>query len=156
MKRLITAAEVVAKAFAGGNNIRPEQISHATILAAERKYIEPVFGTDMYTAMLDGEYADFVENYLKEPLALYVKRLMLPQLALQVGTAGVVRYAVEGYVEADEAGFRRLLRRTKADADALVDRAVEQVENNPETYDLYEPALNVRHRVNIDSGVVIA
>lgn len=154
-KTLITPTDVVNLAFGGATNLRPEDVSEATIVAAQRKYLLPVFGAAFMDEMIGNEHPDLVRECIAIALALYVKRLLLPVLAARVGMAGVVRYVGEGYTEVDEETFARLLRRTKADADAIVDTAVEFVELNAESYPSYRPADNVRHRVNIDSGIVL-
>lgn len=155
MKTLITAAEVVDLAFGGTSNLCPEEVSEATILAAQRKFLLPVFGATLLEEMLAGDHSDLVEDYVKPALALYVKRLLLPALAARVGTAGVVRYVGDGIAEVDAPTFRRLLRRTKADADTIVDAIVDYVELNAENFPSYSPSGNIRYSVNIDSGIVL-
>ena len=142
-KILITAAEVVEMAFGGSNNLHPEEVSEAVIVAAQRKYLLPVFGEAL------------VEEYVKLALALYVKRLMLPVLAARVGTAGVVKYIGEGYTYVDSATLHRLMRRTKADADVIIDVAVDYVELNPQSFPSYDASSNIRRSVNIDAGIVL-
>ena len=152
---LITPAEVVALAFGCGAELLSGQISQATIVAAERKYLVPVWGAKMVERMKAGDFAELVEEWVRPALALYVKRLVLPSLAVKVGVAGVVSYLGEGFEMVGEATLARLLRRTKADADALIDKAVEVVEASPEEYPDYCATNNVRHRVNVASGVVL-
>lgn len=154
-KTLITAAEVVELAFGGAGNLREEEVSEATIIAAQRKYLLPVLGASLLEEMEGGAHSDLVENYLKLALALYVKRLLLPALAVKVGVAGVVRYVGEGYAEVDAPTFRRLLQRTKFDADVVLDAVVDYVEQHPALFPNYVSANNIRHCVNIDSGIVL-
>ncbi len=155
MNVMITPAEVVALAFGCGSELLCGEITEATIVAAERKYLVPVWGAKMVEKMKAGDYAALVEEWVRPALALYVKRLVLPSLAVKVGVAGVVSYLGEGFERVDEATLARLLRRTKADADALIDKAVEVVEASPEEYPDYCATDNVRHRVNVASGVVL-
>ncbi len=154
MEKLITAAEVVDIAFGGAVNLRPSEVGDATIIAAQRKFILPVFGAAMTKALANGEHAAWSERFLKKPLALYVKFLLLPALAAQVGMAGVVKYSGEGFAAADAVTFRRLLRRIKSDADALLDSAVESVESAPASFPLYDARQNVRHRVSLEGNIV--
>jgi hypothetical protein len=154
-KTLITAAEVVDLAFGGHNNLHAEEVAEATIVAAQRKYLLPVFGEALLAEFLAGDHATFVEEYVKLALALYVKRLMLPALAARVGTAGVVKYIGEGYTYADSETLHRLMRRTKADADVIIDAAVDYVELNSSDFPSYSPSNNIRRSVNIDAGIVL-
>ena len=48
-----------------------------------------------------------------------------------------------------------MLRRTKADADTIVDAIVDYVELNAENFPSYSPSGNIRYSVNIDSGIVL-
>ena len=48
-KILITAAEVVEMAFGGPNNLHPEEVSEAVIVAAQRKYLLPVFPEGVFS-----------------------------------------------------------------------------------------------------------
>ena len=155
MKMMITPAEVVALAFGCGGESLSGEISQATIVAAERKYLVPVFGAEMVESMRSGSYGELVAECVRPALALYVKRLVLPALAVKVGAAGVVSYLGEGFEQVDDATLARLLRRVKADADALIDRAVEVVEASPDDYPEYYAGGNVRHRVSLTSGVVL-
>ena len=152
---LISPAEVVDLAFGGGGNLRPEDVSEATIVAAQRKYLLPVLGEALLEEMIDGSHGDLVEEFIKPSLALYVKRLLLPSLAAKVGVVGVVRYVGEGYAEVDEKTLHRLMRRTKADADVVLDAAVDYVELHPELFPNYVAINNIRNGINIDSGIVL-
>lgn len=156
-KLLITPEQVVELAFGCDcDKHLVTDIGEPTIMAAESKFVVPVFGAEMVEQMRSGSYAELVECYLRPALALYVKYLALPTLAIKVGTAGVVTYTGEGFEPSDEQAVKKLLRRTKADADALIDRAVAVVEAAPSnSYPLYNPAHNIRHRVNISSGIVL-
>lgn len=157
-KLLITPEQVVELAFGCGcdKHLVVADIGEATIVAAESKFVVPVFGADMVEQMRSGSYTELVDCYLRPALALYVKYLVLPTLAVKVGAAGVVSYTGEGFEPSDEQAVKQLLRRTKADADALIDRAVAVVEAAPAgAYPLYHAGHNIRHRVNISSGIVL-
>ena len=98
-KLLITPEQVVELAFGCGcdKHLVVADIGEATIVAAESKFVVPVFGADMVEQMRSGSYAELVDCYLRPALALYVKYLVLPTLAVKVGAAGVVSYTGEGF-----------------------------------------------------------
>ena len=77
MNVMITPAEVVALAFGCGSEPLCGEITEATIVAAERKYLVPVFGAEMVENMKSGGCQELVVDYVKPALALYVKRLVL-------------------------------------------------------------------------------
>ena len=80
---------------------------------------------------------------------------MLPALAARVGTAGVVKYIGEGYTYVDSETLHRLMCRTKADADVIIDAAVDYVELNSQSFPSYDASSNIRRSVNIDAGIVL-
>ncbi|MDR2894620.1 MAG: hypothetical protein LBU97_04085 [Alistipes sp.] len=155
MKTLITPAQVAAAAFRAPDMITPEAVPEATILAAEQKFIRPVLGAALCDAMGRGEYPDLLENFVKLPLALWVKSLMLPSLALQTGTAGVVEANSKNLARAGEGKIHAAIRRLRGDARALMRRAVEQIEASPDLYPDYSSADNVLNHCSMEGGVVI-
>lgn len=155
MEKLITAAEVVALAFGGEENFRASEISDAAILAAQQKFIRPVLGGALCKAMEQNRQTTLHNTYLKPALALYIKFLVLPALAAQVSMAGVVAYIGEGYRSVDTVTFRRLLRRIRSDADALLDAAIDYIESNAALFPEYDPEQNIRNRVRLEGGVVL-
>lgn len=159
MKQLITPAEVIAIAFGSTNALREESIPAVTILAAQQRLVRPVVGERLYEMFTAEEPEEpcrtFVEAYLKAPLALYVASLVLPQLAVQVGSAGVVRFSGEGFEAADEGSLRRAARRLRKDAEALMDAATDRLAREPLLAEHYSPEENVRTRVTLAGGIVL-
>ncbi len=154
MKLLITPSEVVELAFGGPDEVRDGMVNEAVIRSAQRKFIRPVLGT-LCDALAEGNYADLLDDYIKPPLALYVKMLVLPALSAQTGGLGVVRYDGDGVEAVSDESVVRLRRRLRSDADALLRIAVERIEASPEKYPEYDVAGNVLHRVSLLGGVVI-
>jgi hypothetical protein len=151
---LITPAQVAELAFRAPDFISPESISEATILATQQKFIAPVFG-GLYDRLCEGDYPEFVEEYIVAPLALYVKMQMLPSLAVQAGGGGVVEVTSKNLARAGEAKLRSAVRRLRSDASALIDRAVDHIEASPEDFPEYDPRQNVRNRTSIDGGIIL-
>lgn len=103
MQTLITPTVVVARAFADGEYIAPETVSEAAIVAAQETYLRPVTGDALFERLLAGDHADFADEYLAAPLALYVRYLIAPQLDLRHGQGGTVQPRSDGFA----AGLRR-------------------------------------------------
>ncbi len=159
MKQLITSAEVIDLAFGATHSLRPESIPTHTILAAQKRMVAPVVGEELF-ALLTAENPSeecraFLEGYLKLPLALYVSALALPLMAVQVGTAGVVKLSGESFKAADQAAIRMASRRLRKDAEALMDAAIEHLVSLPTLGALYRPEENVRSRTRLSGGIVI-
>jgi hypothetical protein len=155
MKLLITPAGVADLAFRAPDFINPEAIDEATILAATQKFIRPVLGRALCDALLEGSHPEFLEDFVRPPLALYVKMSMLPSLALRTGAAGVVEIHSRNMARADNTKLHTAIRRLRVDAAALMRRAVDHLEAEPATYPLYNPSDNILHRVSAGGGVVL-
>ncbi len=156
MELLITPAQVASMAFRAPDFISEEAVPEATILAAQHKFIRPVLGSALYDALCRGAYATLKSDYIALPLALYVKMLMLPSLALQTGAAGVVEANSRNLYRAGDAKLRAARRRLRSDALALMRRAVAHIESQTLTYREYDPRENILNRCSIEGGLVIA
>ena len=93
---LITPHEVVEIAFRGLEAMNESVIGEAPIVTAQYKFIRPVLGK-LYEALLEGEYPELLNEYIKAPLAHYVKWLLLPRLSVQCGGIGVVQFKGENF-----------------------------------------------------------
>ncbi len=155
MELLITPAQVAAAAFRAPDLMTPEAIPEATILAAQQKYVRPVLGDAMCQALARGGYADFSRDYLQPALALYVKVLMLPSLAVQSGPAGVVEVHSVNLARAGEGKIRAAVRRLRGDARALMLRAVERIEASPDDFPEYDASRDVVRRCATAGGVIL-
>ncbi len=155
MKLLITPAQVAEAAFRAPDFIQPEAVGEATILAAQQKFVRPVLGDALYEAVCRGDYPDLLADMIVPPLALYVKMLMLPSLAVQAGGAGVVEVHSKNLARAGNAKLHSALRRLRGDALALMRRAVRHIEASPAGYPEYDPALNILNRYSTEGGLVL-
>lgn len=151
MKTLITPSEVVALAFDSPHTIEQGAIPPHAILAAEQSFLLPALGEEFYESLFieepEAECVAFVEEYLKQPLALYVASRMVPVLAVRIGSAGAVRLAGESFEQVDEATLRKVVARLRNDADTLLCRALEYLAAHPQEFPLYNPQDHTRHIV---------
>lgn len=155
MELLITPAQVAAAAFRAPDFISENAVPEATILAAQQKFVRPVIGPALFDALCMGKYPELLADHLFSPLALYVKMLMLPSLAVQAGTAGVVEANPKNFAKAGDAKLRGAIRRLRADASALMRRAVGHIEAAPGKYPEYDPDENIMNRCSTAGGVVL-
>ena len=141
MQTLITPAVVVERAFTDGEYIAPETISEAAIVAAQESYLRPVTGDALFERLLAGDHADFTDEYLAAPLALYVQ-------------AGTVQPRSDYYTAAAEAALRRSRRTLLKNARRLVRRASDYLESHAALFPLYDPQANILNRCSIDGKLV--
>ncbi|MFI3331310.1 MAG: hypothetical protein R3Y38_05850 [Rikenellaceae bacterium] len=139
---LIFPSEVVDLSFDAKAVGVKENISFSQILAAEAKFIQPVFG-DIYTAMQQGELVDFTSDYIKPALALCVKAMVLPFLGLVQGPLGLTQAAIYKDLEIDDDKITLLRSCIIEDANALILRAVTYVKNNPQEFKDYKYARKI-------------
>ncbi|MDR2912443.1 MAG: hypothetical protein LBV38_03985 [Alistipes sp.] len=155
MELIISPAKVAESAFRAPDLVPSDAVSEAVILAAQQKFVRPVLGAALYEAVCRGQYPTLTEEYLAPPLALYVKLLMLPALAVQSGVAGVVEATSRNFARAGDSKIYEARRRLRGDARALMMRAVEHIESLAGAYPEYSPRENVMRRVSTEGGVIL-
>lgn len=70
--------------------------------------------------------------------------------------AAGVRQNKSAYTEAvPDSRLHRLRRQARNDADTLLDKAIDYVENNPAMFPEYDPKENIRRRVLIKGGFIL-
>jgi hypothetical protein len=154
MRTLITPTQVAELAFRAPDFITAEAVPTATILAAQHKFIRPVLGK-LYDALCEDRYPELLAEYVVPPLALYVKLLMLPSLAVQAGSGGVVEIEAENLARAGEIRLHEALCSLRSDAATLMHRAVEHIEADSASYPEYDPKCNVLNRVSMEGGIIL-
>lgn len=154
MQTLITPAAVVERAFSDGEYIAPETVSEAAIVAAQESYLRPVVGVALYERLLAGDHADFTDEYLAAPLALYVRYLLAPQLDLRHGQNGTVQPRSDHFTAATDPTLRRSRRTLLQSARRLLRRASDYLESHAAEFPLYDPQANILNRCSIDGKLV--
>lgn len=155
MELLMTPAEVVAAAFGGGDVIDAAIVTENAVLAAQRRYLRPVFGVSFYGALEQGRYGAFLAEYVRPALALFVKYLVLPDAAVRPGRLGIVRFGGEYFEPADGAALKLLRERVRAEAETSLAAAVERLEAAPAEFPEYDSRENIRRRLSVAGGVVL-
>ena len=151
---LITAAEVLETAFPSNEYVPEGMIVPARIETAQLGFLRPVFGK-LYDKLGEEPYAAFCRTYIKPALAYYVRYLMVDEQCAAIGAAGV-RQNKSAYTEAvPDSRLHRLRRQARTDADTLLDKAIDSVENNPALFPEYDPKENIRRRVLIKGGFIL-
>ena len=155
MQNLISSQMVAEQAFAPLDHVTSDDVNELTIAVAQERYIVPVLGAAMVEAMIGGAYSELADEWVAPALALYTRVLMLPALALRVGSAGVSRSANQYLDAATENELRSLRRTALAQAATLLQKAVTTIESDPDSYPEYDSRQNIWHSCRTDGGVVL-
>ncbi len=89
---LITPNEVVSLAFMGREMIDPLAIRALKIDIASEQYIRPRMGDTLYNELKNGEYDEFVSEYIKPALAYYVRASIIDELSIRISDNGAIVY----------------------------------------------------------------
>ena len=151
---LATPSEVWEIAFPPNANGPDDQINETLIETAQLRYIKPILGP-LYDTLEESRQADFVAQFLKKPLAYYVKSLALNTLSTSVGSLGVLEGKTDYATPVSIRHLHILRQEARHQADLLLDMAIEHIEKNPTLFPEYDPHLNIRHKIRIQGGIVL-
>ena len=155
MENLISPEEVALQAFAPLDRVTPADVNPLTIAVAQERFIVPVLGAAMVEALAAGNYTELLNQSVAPALALYTRVLMIPALALRIGSVGVSRSANQYLDAATENELRSLRRTALAQAATLLQKAVTAIESAPDLYPEYDARQNIWHSCRTDGGVVL-
>ncbi len=130
MNRVIIDPErVLALAFSGDRYTSQESITAASIIVAQQKYLEPVIGDAMISAIGEGRYSLLFEDYVAPTLAEYVRQVLdLPSAPVD--------------------------KKSKMRGRAMMLRLSNYLDENSDDFPEYEPTKNVLRRCAIGGGFV--
>lgn len=139
MKRtLITPEEAAALASIEIPGNKKELIDVPMILVAQASLLKAPLG-GLYDSMLEGCYYDFVTDYIKLPLALWIKSIAIRQRAVSLTNAGVVRDS-GGYVRpASLAEMASVSATLRSQALLLLGHTIEHINRNRLDFPEYTP-----------------
>lgn len=154
MELLITPAEVLEIAFPATEQFREELIRPSIIEAAQLQHLKPIFG-NLYDQLNESRYAEFITDYLKAPLAYYVRCMVIDEMCAVLGTTGILQGKTDYGSAASIRQQERLRRHARNTADRLLDHAIEQVEAHPELYPEYDAEQNLRKCLLFKGGFIL-
>lgn len=154
MHTLISPREVVEIAFAGSEPLNESSVGETVIMTAEQKFIRPVLG-NLYDSLLNNLYPELLDEYIKAPLALYVKLLVLPSMAVHTGTMGIVQHHSKNMETSSRSQQSALESQTRASAMSLIKRAITHIELNPTRYPEYDGSQNILNKTSIEGHIVL-
>ncbi len=129
IKLLITPSEVVDYAFATGEYVADGAIAEMAILAAQQRFILPILGEELTSAILDGNYEELREEYIAPTLALLAR----------------IEASLEAYPPTPTERQRGKL---------FLQTLSEYLNENSELFEEYDAEANVMNRCQILGGLV--
>jgi hypothetical protein len=151
---LITPNEVVELAFSPHDQIDPARITDSRIEAAQLKFLAPAL-KKMYTALTEGLYDDFCRESIKPALACYVKYHLFPDLAVRVGSDGVIRLHTADSTPADPSEIARLRRESREAAHLLLHKALRYLKEHAAEFPEFAPEECRINRPRINGGIIL-
>ena len=154
---LINAQEIVQIAFDPIEQISPQLIKESHIKSAQLRFIKPVLGNlypKLFEDQLNVQYSKLIEQYLKEPLAFFVKYMAINDLNTRSGALGISTFKNNFHTQSTKLQIALLRKDTLNTANNLLDAAIEYIESNPDLFKDYEAYQNARNRVSIAGGIV--
>jgi len=155
---LITAAEVVTLAFSD-KNFLTGKILAAHINIAHEGFLRPLLGDDFYnhltTETLTADDVILVNNYLKAPLAMYVRYIILPDVIAHMSNTGAQLVVPQGTISASDRQAGTLREQAKANAEILMASAIRYIETNYTLFPLYEFEQTIQAGTRLRGGVIM-
>ena len=124
-----------------------------TVLVAQLSILKPLLG-GFYREVLDGRYPRFTEEYLKLPLALWVKSVVLQNSVAMPGALGAVRQSSPNLAAAGTPQIAMAIDALRSQARVLMECALEHLGRNRDLFPGYTPAPRRRLR-RILGGVIL-
>lgn len=155
----ITKSEIVKYAF--DNNLDQEYISDDDITIAEIEHIKPALTSDLYdrlNAANSGLEEKEVELkvLLKKPIAYFVKSMIIPDLNIQVGNAGVFSKNVHQAENVGVSGTKYAQQIARDNAVRFLKIAEQFITDNLSSFENYYTASGaIRQKVGRFTGGII-
>lgn len=150
---IITPEQVVELAFSTSDQITPAAIKKTKIDAAQEKFIRPALGR-LYDVLIEGQYPELAEEYIRPALAYYVRYTIIPDLALKLNDKGALSHFTDHSNAATDKQRAEMRQQAKDDAAALLDKAIRHIEEHNDDFPEYAPNRNVRNKVSTN-GLIL-
>lgn len=155
MQIIISTGDIAEIAFGSRTSANAALVTAQRVATAQQKYIKPSLGESMYNAILQGEYPCFVAQFLKLPVALFTKSVILHSADYVVGAMGVSRQNNPNASPLSSREYGLALRHLRSDAMVHLRCAMEHIEANRDKYPHYDPAQSRFKEVSIQGGVIL-
>ena len=124
---IMSPNEVIA--MTSGENIELDatRITLQVILIAQRRYIQPALGADLYRAITQGKYVDFTHNYIKPALAFFIAKGLIYNHTIRIGAGGVAIPVPQNHVKPSQKELSQIINTLKKEAETTLKIAIEYI-----------------------------
>ena len=113
-----------------------------------------MIGQELYEKILSGTHAEFRDEYLAPPAALFTRLALQPRLDIRTGQCGTTEPKSSWGQPADKEALRRQCRALRSEARTLLRRAVAYLDSHRREFPEYLPEKNILNRCTTDGGFV--
>ena len=152
-KILLTLDEAAQLAFIDREGRNGGMLDSNIILVAQLSLLKPLLG-GFYGLLEQGRYPGFVVRYLKLPLALWVKSIIVRNSVVSTGSMGATRQASPNLLPAGDKDVALAVAALRSQARVLMENALDHLAQSGELYPEYTPLPRRRQR-RIMGGVII-
>ena len=151
MKTLIDCMEVTQLAFSADELINTEVVTLTDILEAEERFLRPVLGDELITALHNGSYPTLLSEYVAPALAQWTRYVSHPLFEIRSSTHDKSRHQ-NTYAQSkhNELMIRTLHRK----AVTLSRRLSHHLNSHSDEYPEYAPEHNQLNRCSIDGYII--
>ncbi len=153
-QNIISAEEILSEAFTDGEYIAADVIAQSDIIAAIERWITPITGPELLSAVEAGGYSEFASQYLKPAIAAYTRLEIQPRLNVATGQLGLSLPRTSYNKVADESMRQELMTALKRRAHTLRRRMSNYLEEHASTMPEYDPKRNLLKRCCCDGGIM--
>lgn len=147
MNTLINAEQVGALAFGCGEMVHHEIISECTIVEAEERYIRPILGDKLLTALCEGRYPELMSDYVAPALAAWCRYVVEPHVVSRCSLC-------DNVTSADNERLDIVMSHLRRQASTLTQRLSRHLNLHIADYEEYNPKSNPLNRCSIYGSIV--
>lgn len=147
MNTLINAEQVGALAFGCGEMVHQEIISECDIVEAEERYIRPILGDKLLTALCEGRYPELMSDYVAPALAAWCRYVVEPHVVSRCSLC-------DNVTSADNERLDIVMSHLRRQASTLTQRLSRHLNSHIADYEDYNPKSNPLNRCSIYGSIV--
>lgn len=153
-RTLMTPALVAAIAYGDTDRAADEAPSEELILLVSEERLVPVIGRALYDSLLEGRYADLMDEYVAPALAYGVRLRTLAADNVRCSRFGTLAPRPEGWTEAGSQALNAVRAEVRRRASGFLRRLSEYLAAHGDEVPEYDARNDVLNRCRIDGDFI--